>query len=357
MAAGPHTFVVLDVFTQERYLGNQLSVVSVRNNVLSRQRKQQIAKEFGYATTAFLHDAQIGQPRKIELYSPGVERRFAADAVLGTAHYIFQKLNNEDLTLSAPSGVSSPPHAPPRHLTRCALQTASGTIQASYDPSRQIAAVEVPHDIHVHARETPKDEILAVQRKLVTNPQSDKMKGSYSVVSIVPGLTYTLVDFTTCPTLMALLRPGEAPEPDLYGGWNSASTPASPADELQQPKLWTWATSAPTSPNSATPGAVYFVQLQTDFTEEPYITRLQVRVISEGSEDAATASGCCALAVYLALQKGGKNSRHAYAIEQGVQMGRPSQLCIEVRLNEHGTGVSRITLSGRATFVMEGRLL
>ncbi|EFW16640.1 hypothetical protein D8B26_001369 [Coccidioides posadasii str. Silveira] len=344
MAAGPHTFVVADVFASERYLGNQLAIVSIRSNALSYQQKRQIAKEFNHSTTAFLHDSPHPyQPRKLELFSSKGERHFAADAVLGTAQYIFQCLaTNEDAT-ALPSPNIASGSKPGAKLSKCALQTKSGVIHAFFDPARQVTAIEVPFDIHVHAKETSKDEILAVQRKLGTSPQIDKMKASYSVVSIYEGVTFTLVDFTNCPTLISLLQPSEAPEPNLDAGWRAAPVGDDGGGDSPSP--------------SSFYGAVYFIQLQTDFTEEPYITRLEARVIADGVEEAASASGCCALAAHLAMQKGGKNSRHAYAIEQGIEMGRKSQLCIEVRLNEQGSGVSRITLSGRATMVMEGKLL
>jgi predicted PhzF superfamily epimerase YddE/YHI9 len=80
-------------------------------------------------------------------------------------------------------------------------------------------------------------------------------------------------------------------------------------------------------------------------------------ITRSGREEAATPSGCCALAAYLALQKGEKGSRHAYAIMQGLEMVRPSQFCVEVRLNDQGTKVTRIILSGRGVFVSEGKLL
>jgi len=305
--------------------------VSVRNNALSQQKKQQIAKEFNYAATAFLHDApHAGQARKVDLFSPTEELDFAGHAVLGTAHYIFQKLEAEE---HAPSGGRIPRGQP--QTAKCSLHTKAGLIQSHFDAVRQVAAIDVPHEVHVHALETTKDEILAVQGQLLSSQDTAKMKGSYPVVSIAKGLAFTLVDFTTCPTLQSLLRPGEAPDPSLDAGWKPTSSEA----PLQ------------------ICGCVYFLQLQTDFTDEPYITRLQVRAIAGGIEEAATASGCCALAAYLSLQKGGRNSRHAYAIEQGDEIGRRSQLCIEVRLNEHGTGVARVTLSARATFVLEGRLL
>lgn len=40
-----------------------------------------------------------------------------------------------------------------------------------------------------------------------------------------------------------------------------------------------------------------------------------------------------------------------------MEMGRSSQACVEVTLNETGTEVASVTLSGKAAFVTEGRLL
>ncbi|KAI1940071.1 hypothetical protein LOZ66_002506 [Ophidiomyces ophidiicola] len=340
------------------YRGLQLAIVSVRGDALSYQQKQQIAREFNHPTTAFLHDApHSSRPRKLELFSPGAERNFAAGAVLGTAQYIFQNLMNEDDAASAAFAALPNPsiptgHTPGAKLTKCALETKAGVIQAHFDPARRIAAIDVPFDVHVHAKETPRDEILAVQRSLRASPLVDRMKASYAVVSIYRGLTFTLVDFTTCPTLISLLQPGETPEPSLDIGWKLA-----PASGASTPTATITTTTTSPAPVVECYGAVYFIQLQTDFTEEPYITRLAVRVVAGGVEEAASARGCCALAAYLALQKGWASSRHAFAIEQGIEMDRKSQLCIDVRLNEQGTGVEKIMLSGKMTLAMEGRLL
>ncbi|PGG95554.1 hypothetical protein AJ79_09985, partial [Helicocarpus griseus UAMH5409] len=331
------------------YLGNQLAIVSVRNHALSHARKQRIALEYGYVNTVFLHDApEPGAPRKMEIFSETEERTFSGQALLGTAHYIFQKLEGQSSISVGDWSNPTPTEAQQKTqsqqqkhneqiISRCSLQTKGGLIQTHYDPARQVAAIEIPHNVHVHARETTKDEVLAVQRQLLPHPaETAKMRGSYPIFSIAPGMTFTLVDFTNCPTLLSMLEPGYAPEPDLDAGWEVRTGNDAPSPFC---------------------GCVYFHQLQTDFSEEPYITRLRVRVIAAGLEEAASASGCCALAAYLALQKGGENSRHAYAIEQGTDIGRRSQLCVEVRLNEKGTGVSRVSLSAKATFVMEGKLL
>ncbi|KAL1959823.1 hypothetical protein VTO42DRAFT_968 [Malbranchea cinnamomea] len=240
----------------------------------------------------------------------------------------------EDLTLSDPQTIRKSNHP---HVSSCMLQTKAGTIPTQFDAERRVAVVEVPHNIHIHARETPADEILAVQRQLMNSPDKDKMKASYPIVSLDRGQTFTLVDFTTCPSLMAQLEVGEAPDPYLDAGWRVA-----PGDDCDG---YTFC------------GCMYFLQLQTDFTEEPHITRLQARMITNGVEEAVTPSGICALAAYLSLQKGDKIGRYVYAVEQGVEIGRRSQLCVEVGLNAKGTRVSRLILSGRAAFITEGKLL
>lgn len=307
--------------------------MSVRNDALSQERKQNIAREFGFCSTAFLHEAPSpDQPRKVEIFTPNEELPYSAEAVLGTALYIFQKLEIEDLTLSDPQTTKKN-----GHISSCMLQTKAGIIPTQFDAERQVAVVEVPHNIHIHGRETPADEILAVQRQLMTHPDHDKMKASYPIVSLEQGQTFTLVDFTTCPTLLSQLEVGEAPDPYMDAGWRVALG--------EDGERYTFC------------GCMYFLQLQTDFTEEPHVTRLQARMITNGVEEAVTPSGICALAAYLALQKGDRSGRYVYAIEQGIEIGRRSQLCVEVRLNAKGTKVSRLILSGRAAFITEGKLL
>lgn len=299
-----------------RYTGNPLAIVSVRNNALSQERKQQIAREFNYSETVFLHDAEPGQPRKLDIFTPLQELNFAGHPVIGTAHYIFQKLESDE-QLPARQGPKS-----------TSLITKAGVIPVQFDPQRQVAAAEVPQKVHIHNNETTKDQILAVQPRLSSAVDAEKMSASYPVVSIVKGMTFTLVDFSAAPTLLTQLKPGEAPKPELDEGWTPSHS-----------------------------GTIYYSQRVPDTETENVIHRIRVRMISNGIEDPATGSGCSALAAFLALRKGGKDSRHAFAIEQGVEMGRRSQICIEVKLDGSGNAISSVTLSGRATFITEGRLL
>jgi trans-2,3-dihydro-3-hydroxyanthranilate isomerase len=299
----------------DRYTGNPLAIVSVRNNALSQERKQKIAKEFNYSETVFLHDAEPGKPRQLDIFTPHQELNFAGHPVIGTAHYIFQKLENDE-PIPARQGPKS-----------TSLITKAGPISVQFDPQRQVAAAEIPHKVHTHKSETTKDEILALQSTLTQAADVEKMSASFPVVSIVKGMTFTLVDFTAAPSLLTELKAGEAPKPELDEGWTPSHF-----------------------------GTIYYSQLVPDTGAENFIHRIRVRMICDGIEDPATGSGCSALAAFLALRKGGKDSRHAFAIEQGVEMGRRSQICIEVRLDGSGTEIASVTLSGRATFITEGRL-
>ncbi|EGE01845.1 hypothetical protein TEQG_00887 [Trichophyton equinum CBS 127.97] len=163
------------------------------------------------------------------------------------------------------------------------------------------------------------------------------MKASYPILSIATGVTYTLVDFTNSPNLLNLLEAGEPPTPELDTSWKERAV-----DESIVSRHY---------------GAVYFVQDEADFTEEPYITSLQVRVIQDGVEQTATAGACSTLAAYLTLQKGGNNSSHAFAMKQTTTTGRSSQLCLQIGLDENGTSVKRIVLSGRCTLISQGTLM
>lgn len=150
----------------------------------------------------------------------------------------------------------------------------------------------------------------------------------------------------------------------------------------------------------------------------PPIHRLRARMIESNIEDPATGSGCCALTSYLAMElgvgkaeassgtggggrgdragagekekneekEGGKGAEaeaeahHVFVIEQGVEMGRRSQICVEVKVaatakeetkegakeegkerKEGGKKATEVTvkevmLSGKACFVMRGEL-
>ncbi|KAL9107136.1 MAG: hypothetical protein Q9227_007916 [Pyrenula ochraceoflavens] len=393
MASGPHTFVTYDVFTAERYRGNPLAIVAVRGNTLSQEKKQKIAKEFNYSETVFLYDAEPestssdeqnarkGQRRrKIEIFLRDREIPFAGHPVIGTAHYIFQFLEPP-----IPYRPSRENGANERQTST--LLTKAGPVTIHFNPFRQVAAASVPldpsSDIHVHATTITCSQILAVQPQLstATTPEAELAKlkeREHPVVSIVKGMNFALIDLTGCPGMMAGLKAGEAPTVGkLDEGWNysspSSSKDGGDVDDDDDDN----------DDDKGFVGTLYFTRLPPEDTADPPIHRLEARMIEGGMEDAATGSGCCALAGWLAEGELGKG-HHVFAIQQGKRMGRESQICVEVEVEEEGEGkgeggiggekegeeekkgrkekkkkgkVKGMMLSGRAIIVMKGELM
>lgn len=72
-------------------------------------------------------------------------------------------------------------------------------------------------------------------------------------------------------------------------------------------------------------------------------------------EDPATGSAASALTAYLALTEGSAQQTLDYVLTQGVEMGRRSDIQIQVQMSEE-TGIDKLVLGGAAVRVMEGRL-
>jgi len=65
----------------------------------------------------------------------------------------------------------------------------------------------------------------------------------------------------------------------------------------------------------------------------------------------------CTLGSYLALRSGEGGRTYRYDIAQGIEMGRASEIVVEVILAESGKTVEKVLLSGTAVKVTEGTLM
>jgi PhzF family phenazine biosynthesis protein len=62
-------YYVLDVFTDQRYSGNQLSVVCI-DEELSMEQYHDISREFGYSETSFVHYSEEERVFKVRSFTP-----------------------------------------------------------------------------------------------------------------------------------------------------------------------------------------------------------------------------------------------------------------------------------------------
>jgi trans-2,3-dihydro-3-hydroxyanthranilate isomerase len=244
--------------------------------------------------------------------------------------------------------------------------TKAGPITIFSNPYRQVQACVVPHNVHTHSNTISIDDVLATQPQIQIIPAMDQLKGkTFPVVSIVKGMTFSLVDLTDAPEVMAALRASESPAAKLDEEWNVGLT-----------------------------GCLYYQRDAIEEREgEPAIHKIHQRMMVSGLEDAGTGSASCALSCYLALgmtdesvgrsirpseqrdtsqvdadiaaetkalHLGAKKGYYVFGIEQGVEMGRKCQICVEVEITEDEEGhraVTSVVLSGRSTVMTKGEIV
>jgi trans-2,3-dihydro-3-hydroxyanthranilate isomerase len=82
------TFYIIDVFTEEKYAGNQLAVFR-GGAALSGSEMQRIAREMNFSETTFIiSETEQAGGYAVRIFTPNEEVPFAGHPTLGTAHII-----------------------------------------------------------------------------------------------------------------------------------------------------------------------------------------------------------------------------------------------------------------------------
>jgi pre-mRNA-processing factor 19 len=330
-------FVTLDVFTTTRFLGNPLAVVFVpasQRSRLDQQTKQRIAREFNLSETVFLHtlddEATNGATvttRGIDIFTTEEELPFAGHPTIGSAYLVLRHLGWSHVDT---------------------LRTRAGPIRiqapSSGDGKGQVRAA-IPHAVHVHRQtlggvldepattEVAKD---AIRYGLSTDPDIRAAELAAPVVSIVKGMSFVLVRL---PSLEHLARVGKGNRLDFgqvpglldQGEWHGGFT-----------------------------ARYYYVPLEEEGAGgSGSELAIRTRMVELGFEDPATGSAACTLASYLAVS-GRKTAEETvrFAITQGVEMGRKSDISVDVAVaQEEGEArVRELYLGGTAAVVMSGSI-
>jgi trans-2,3-dihydro-3-hydroxyanthranilate isomerase len=95
------SFVIADVFTNERFGGNQLAVYTDARG-LDAATMQNIAREMNYSETTFLLPPEQGGDYRVRIFTPRSELPFAGHPLVGSAYVIVaEKMKewSESLTL------------------------------------------------------------------------------------------------------------------------------------------------------------------------------------------------------------------------------------------------------------------
>jgi len=349
-------FTILDVFTRHRYRGNPLAVVYVPDAFDSRittEIKQRIAREFNLSETAFIHlpdtnavsttkNATIGSCR-VDIFTVDEELPFAGHPVIGAAYIVLNQLrgNFDALRLRAGSFPVCQVHA-----TDYDSSPGSATSPAS------LVRVNVIHDLHVHSR-TLADALAApvtsattaIAASLSSDQTIRQAELRAPAVSIVQGMTAILVEL---PTLAHLAQVSTA----------SRLRFDKEAQELLLDKgAW----------ERSFCYRYYYVDLDREddqgvssSTEKGHIPvrHIRARMVELATEDPATGSAACTLGAYLATNGPHQPGPLMFKIAQGVEMGRRSDIVVEVKaeLVDGAVTLSELALCGAAVTTMAGTI-
>ncbi|KAJ5273601.1 hypothetical protein N7478_008726 [Penicillium angulare] len=306
------SFVTLDVFTSKPYTGNPLAVVFLpedESQALTQRQKHQITLEFNLSETIFVHPVRDHSKRKIDIFTIECEIPFAGHPTIGAATWFL---------CHAPDAAGGAVKT---------LTTKSGDIPISIqDKASQYVAAKIAHNTRIHAARYPLQEMLRLHPTLA--PFFPKSDTSFPLFSIVNGMAQTFIELPSLEALAAVpvATGGELVpvEKHLDEGWRSGLI------------------------------CVYFFVRDVD-DEVMNQKVIRTRMMLGSFEDPATGSSASGLTAYLTLTEGQAGQEHRYHIVQGVEMGRRSDIGVNVTL-DNVKKIEQVVLTGTAVQVSEGKI-
>ncbi|KAH7157697.1 hypothetical protein B0J13DRAFT_581755 [Dactylonectria estremocensis] len=297
-------FVTLDVFTTTRYRGNPLAVVTIPASVPppSQEQKQAIAREFNLSEAVFVHDVpdpEVNKQRVIDIFVTSAEIPFAGHPTIGTAVFLRSQGVDTLITKAGPIPL---------------IETTPGHIQAA-----------IPHNVRQHNK-TIADLPAPSPGQLNPDLAIRRLEIDAPLFSIVKGMTFVLVNL---------------PHLDQLANVTTSVTPFR-TDQLLDDG---W--------QEGLLSNYYFVHTGQKVEAGMTIFSIRSRMMESAFEDPATGSAACALSSYLTLRQPDlQNQTFRFEIDQGVEMGRESNIVVEVALRD--SKINTVKLSGTATQVMRG---
>jgi trans-2,3-dihydro-3-hydroxyanthranilate isomerase len=291
------SFATLDVFTDQRFAGNPLAVVFDADG-LDDVRMQAIAREFGHPETVFVLKPEAGGTVRVRIFTPAVELPFAGHPTVGTALILALKGHAGTIVLEEKIG-----------LIRC---TAAPT-GADHGYARFLLP------------ELPKPAGAAASRQAIAAAigltADDIGFDHFAPARWVIGNTFTFVPVRNLDAVRRC-RINDAKWDDAFevGGVRS------------QAYVFSRETADPAN----------------SFHARMFALRLGV------TEDPATGSAAAAFAGWAAQELSLGDGEHRLVIEQGYEMGRPSQM--ELLLTIQGGKLASASVGGPAVVVTEGTI-
>jgi trans-2,3-dihydro-3-hydroxyanthranilate isomerase len=302
-----YTFHTCDVFTDRMYGGNPLAVIPDASG-LTDDQMMAITREFNYSETTFvLPPADPAHTRRVRIFTPGKELAFAGHPTVGTAHVL----------------------------------AATGAIPLSGNETRIVFEERVgPVPVTISAKDGKPffAQLTAAKLPEVGDPPPSVQLLS-EILSLEPSdiLADDLIEpeAVSCGTPF-LFIPVRTPE---VLGWIKVDN-----------QKWEAALKSYWAPEMF----VFSAEQWPGIFEGGHI---RARMFAPGlgiGEDPATGSACAALAGFLGFRSEQRSATLKWSVDQGVEMGRPSRLELEVDLDR--SQVKAIRVGGSTVLVSTGVL-
>jgi trans-2,3-dihydro-3-hydroxyanthranilate isomerase len=293
-------FYTADVFTNQRFGGNPLAVLTDARGLDSAAMRA-ITREFNYSESVFvLPPEDPAHTRKVRIFTPGAELPFAGHPTVGTA-FILAAAGEIPLT---------------GDTTRIVLEEGVGPVSVAirYEAGKpvfsQLSAARMPE----YGPEPPSSADVAAVYGLSPD---DLLSGEYGMEAVSCGVPFLFV--AVCGRdVLARIRLDRQRWEQVFASY--------------------WAREA------------YLFC----FDPERPGSDLRARMLAPAmgiAEDPATGAAATALAGYLGKRSTGSKALR-WVVEQGFEMGRPSIL--EVEAEKTDGQISAIRVGGASVLVSEG---
>lgn len=298
-----YRFYTADVFTDRVFGGNPLAVFPEAQG-LSSATMQRIAAEFGLSETVFVLPPETpGHTRRLRIFTPGTELPFAGHPTVGAAYVLARTghvaLRGDATRVVFEEGVGPVP---------VSILWKEGTIAGA-----RMTAPQLPF----HG--PPPPPLSAIAHVLSLDPH-ELRADDFRPEAVSCGVPFLFVPLRGRDALRRTRLDPTRWEQVMQGAW------------------------AP---------SIYALCFEPD---EPGAT-LAARMFAPGlgvPEDPATGAAVSALAGYLASRDASGDGTLRWRIEQGVDMGRPSQLDLEAE--RRGGKLLEVRVGGAAVMVSSGEM-
>ena len=300
-------FHTADVFTDTLHGGNPLAVVPDGRG-LSDEQMIAITREFNYSETVFvLPPDDPSHTRRLRIFTPGRELPFAGHPTVGTAH-VLAAIKNIPLTGDE---------------TRIIFEEGVGPVPVTIRSARgkpvfsQLTAAKLPEV------GDPPPPVERLSEILSLEPSELLADDLIEPEAVSCGVPFLFIPVKTPKVLSWIRVDNQRWETTLKNYW--------------APEMF-----------------VFSTDNWSGIFEGGHI---RARMFAPGlglGEDPATGSACAALAGFLAFRSEQRSGTLRWTVDQGVEMGRPSRLDLEVDLD--GGQVRAIRVGGASVLVSSGVL-